>query len=36
MQGQVQALGKADIEDIAAYYASLEGEVHDLSQHVKN
>jgi cytochrome c553 len=36
MQGQVQALEQADIDDLAAYYASLEGEVHDLSRHVKN
>lgn len=33
MQGQVQSLKPEDIDDISAYYGSLEGEVHDLSKH---
>ena len=36
MQGQVQELAPGDIEDIAAYYSSLDGEIHDLSQHAKH
>ena len=33
MQGQAAALKDQDIEDIAAYFGSLKGEVHDLSSH---
>jgi cytochrome c553 len=35
MQGQVANLKAKDIDDLAAYYGSLDGEVHDLSSHVK-
>ena len=35
MQGQVQALSEQDIADLAAYYGSLDGEVHDLSSHAR-
>jgi cytochrome c553 len=35
MQGQVQNLKDTDIDDIAAYYGSLKGDVHDLSKHAK-
>ena len=33
MQGQAQNLKDKDIDDIAAYFGSLDGEVHDLSHH---
>ena len=33
MAGQVQNLEDKDIDDIAAYYGSLKGEIHDLSDH---
>ena len=35
MQGQVQALSEQDIADLAAYYGSLDGVVHDLSSHAR-
>jgi cytochrome c553 len=35
MAGQAQALKDEDIEDLAAYYGSLDGEVHDLSSHAR-
>jgi cytochrome c553 len=33
MAGQVQNLSAEDMDDIAAYYGSLDGEIHDLSAH---
>jgi cytochrome c553 len=33
MGGQAQALKDQDIEDLAAYYGSLDGQIHDLSGH---
>ena len=33
MAGQAQNLKDQDIDDIAAYFGSLKGEIHDLSQH---
>jgi cytochrome c553 len=33
MQGQAQNLKDSDIDDIAAYFGSLDGELHDLSKH---
>jgi cytochrome c553 len=33
MAGQAQALKDKDIEDLAAYYGSLDGQIHDLSGH---
>jgi cytochrome c553 len=33
MQGQAANLKAKDIDDLAAYYGSLDGEVHDLSKH---
>jgi cytochrome c553 len=35
MAGQAQALSDEDIADLAAYFGSLDGEIHDLSQHEK-
>lgn len=35
MQGQVQALSEQDIADLSAYYGSLDGELHDLSEHAR-
>jgi cytochrome c553 len=33
MGGQAQALKDKDIDDLAAYYGSLDGQIHDLSGH---
>ena len=35
MAGQAQALSDEDIADLAAYFGSLDGEIHDLSEHAK-
>jgi cytochrome c553 len=32
MKGQAAALKDQDIEDLAAYFGSLQGEIHDLSE----
>jgi cytochrome c553 len=36
MTGQAKGLSDQDIADLAAYFGSLDSEIHDLSQHVKN
>jgi cytochrome c553 len=33
MQGQAATLKDKDIDDLAAYFGSLDGEIHDLSKH---
>jgi cytochrome c553 len=33
MLGQAQPLTDEEIDNLAAYYGSLDGEIHDLSQH---
>jgi cytochrome c553 len=33
MAGQAQALKDQDIDDLAAYFGSLDGQIHDLSGH---
>jgi cytochrome c553 len=35
MGGQAQSLTDEDIADLAAYFGSLDGEVHDLSKHAR-
>ena len=35
MMGQAATLKDEDIADLAAYYGSLDGEVHDLSTHAR-
>jgi cytochrome c553 len=35
MGGQAQALSDEDIADLAAYFGSLDGEIHDLSKHAR-
>jgi cytochrome c553 len=35
MAGQSAALTDQEIADLAAYYASLDGEIHDLSSHAR-
>jgi cytochrome c553 len=36
MMGQAQGLKDEDIDDLAAYYGSLDGDIEDLSKHVKH
>jgi cytochrome c553 len=35
MGGQAQGLSEQEIADLAAYFASLDGQIHDLSGHVR-
>lgn len=35
MVGQAQPLSEQDIADLAAYFGSLENQIHDLSQHAR-